>query len=910
MSEPRTLQSFMETLSERGDRPAVLALHKEEIEHWSYAELADHAGRLARSLAERGVGRGYHVALQAGNSPEWIAACLAVIWTGAVVVPLDVQMGDAMLVHALEDSGAGLIFTTAEGAGRLERLDTESAPVPILLDAGEEDERSWRRLLSDGDVEPPELESEDLAALFYTSGTTGTAKGVPLSHGNLAFQLDTLLDADLLTDDDRILLPLPLHHVYPFVIGMLTPLYAGLPIIMPHGLTGPQLVRALNEGEITLIVGVPRLYDALYSGIEERIKSGSRLGARLFEASVGLNVWLRQRTGLRIGQPLMRPLRKRFGPSLRVLASGGAALDPELAWKLEALGWRVAVGYGLTETSPILTLNPPDGKKLESAGRPISDVEVRIDPSVVPDESEGGGERRKSRTDEPGEEGEILARGPNVFAGYRNMPEETAEVLTDDGWYRTGDLGYLDDDGYLYVTGRASTLIVTEGGKNVQPEEVEELYEAHPVIREIGVLQRDGRLVAVIVPDPGEVRQREEGDVEEAIREAVQEEAKRLPSYQRLSDYAINREPLEYTQLGKLRRHLLEDRYDRAKEGEEDGEGAAGPIPVEEMSEEDREVLKDPVAERVWELLARRYSDIRLTPDTSPQLDLGVDSMEWVNLTMEIGESAGVELDEEAIDDIDTVRDLLREVAEASESDEGSSGASPLEQPEEVLDEDQKRWLEPLGPGESVLARGLFLLNRALMRGPFRLEVEGFENLPEKGSFVVAPNHVSYLDSFAVAAALDYWLLRRTYWAGWTGAAFGNPLTRLVSRLAQVVPIDPERAGVSSLAFGAAVLSRGKNLVWFPEGERSRDGKLQPFKPGIGMLLNHFRVPVVPVSIRGTYEAMPRGKALVRPAKITVVFGQPLDVQDLIAHQGEDGQPWDQILQALRERVAELNAKS
>jgi long-chain acyl-CoA synthetase len=911
MSELRTLRTFFDTLYERGDRPAVLALHKEDVESWSYDKLAGHARSLASGLIEVGVGRGDHVALFAGNRVEWIVACLGTIGAGAVVVPLDAQIGDEMLAHALADSGAKLIFTTAEGADRLERLNVEAEPRPVLLDAGEEDERSWRRLLADRDAEElPQPEPDDRAALFYTSGTTGTAKGVPLSHRNLAFELNTLLKAYLLTGDDRVMLPLPLHHVYPFVIGLLTPLAAGLPIVMPHALTGPQITRALQEGEVTLVVGVPRLYDALYSGIEERAKSGGRISARLFEDGMKLNAWLRRRLGLRIGEPLLRSVRNRLGPNLRVLASGGAALDPELAWKLESLGWRVAVGYGLTETSPILTLNPPDGKKLESAGRPTPGVEVRIDPSTVPDESEEGGERRERRTDEPGEEGEILARGPNVFAGYRNMPEETAEVLTDDGWYRTGDLGYLDDDGYLYVTGRASTLIVTEGGKNVQPEEVEEVYDTHPVIQEIGVLQRDGRLVAVIVPDPGEVRQREEGDVEKAIREAVQEGSKRLPSYQRLSDYAITREPLEYTQLGKLRRHLLEDRYDRAKEGEEDVEGAVGPMLVEKMSEEDRELLEEPAAERVWELLARRYPDARLTPDSSPQLDLGVDSMEWVNLTMEIGESARVELDEEAVNGIDTVRDLLREVAVASESGETPSRVSPLEQPEEVLDEDQKRWLEPLGLGMSVLARGLFLLNRALMRGPFRLGVEGLETLPERGPFVIAPNHVSYLDSVAVAAALDYRLLRRTYWAGWTGAVFGNPLTRLVSRLAQVVPIDPERASVSSLAFGAAVLARGKNLVWFPEGERSPDGKLQPFKPGIGMLLNHFRVPVVPVSIRGTYEAMPRGKALVRPAKITVVFGQPLDVQDLVEHQGEDGQPRGQILQALRDRVAELDARS
>lgn len=909
MSEPRTLRSLVDTLPERGDRLAVLALHKEDVERWSYAELADHTRRLARGLVETGVGRGDHVALLAGNRVEWVVACLAVIEVGAVVVPLDVQIGDEMLAHALGDSGAGFIFTTSEGADRIGHLDVEAAPEPILLDAGEDDERGWRRLLADRDAETPlaSLGPEDQAALFYTSGTTGTAKGVPLTHRNLTFQLDTLLGADLLTEDDRVMLPLPLHHVYPFVIGMLTPLAAGLPIIMPHALTGPQILRALREGEVSLVVGVPRLYDALYSGIEERARSGGRLAARLFEVGMSLNAWLRRRLGLRIGEPLLRPVRDRLGPNLRVLASGGAALDPELAWKLESLGWRVAVGYGLTETSPILTLNPPDGKKLESVGRPISGVEVSIDPSAMPDESEEGGEREERRTDEPREEGEILARGPNVFSGYRNMPEKTDEVLSDDGWYRTGDLGYFDDDGYLYVTGRASTLIVTEGGKNVQPEDVEEVYNDHPVIQEIGVLQKDGRLVAVIVPDPGEIRQQENSDFEKAIREAVEEGSKRLPSYQRLSDYAITRDPLEYTQLGKLRRHLLEDRYDRAKEGEEGaGEAEAGPMAPEEMSEEDRELLEEAAAKQVWDLLARRYPEVRLTPDTSPQLDLGVDSMEWVNLTMEIGESAGVELDEEAISSIDTVRDLLRE---AAESDKVQSGASPLERPEEVLDENQKRWLEPLGSGQSMVARALFSLNRTLIRGLFRLRVEGLENLPERGSFVLAPNHVSYLDSFVVAAALDYRLLRRTYWAGWTGAAFGNPLTRLVSRIAQVVPIDPERAGVSSLAFGAAVLARGKNLVWFPEGQRSPSGQLQPFKPGLGMLLNHFQTPVVPVSIHGTYEAMPRGRALVRPTKITLVFGKPLDVRALVEQQSEDGRG-DLILQALRDRVAKLGDRS
>jgi long-chain acyl-CoA synthetase len=321
------------------------------------------------------------------------------------------------------------------------------------------------------------------------------------------------------------------------------------------------------------------------------------------------------------------------------------------------------------------------------------------------------------------------------------------------------------------------------------------------------------------------------------------------------------------------------------------------------MSEEDRALLGNPAAMGVWELLVDRYPDRRLAPESSPQLDLDIDSLGWVNLTLEIGERTGVELEEEAIGRIDTVRDLLREVAS------GAGGSthrlSPLERPEEVLDDRQRRWLKPLGPAGSVVATVMFALNRAIMRGLFRLRVEGFENLPDGGQFIIAPNHVSYLDVFAVAAALRRDVLRRTYWAGWTGAAFGNPLTRLISRLAQVVPVDPDRAGLSSLAFGAAVLGRGRNLVWFAEGERSRTGSLQPFKPGVGMLLDHYPVPVVPVFIRGTYEAMPRGRFLRRLQKVTVTFGEPFDPQDCSGTAASR----EQVVEAVRERVVRLGQR-
>ena len=893
--EVRTLRTMVDGLSGKDDLPALVEFGTEGAEIWSYGELAGKVRRLACGLLGAGVERGDPVALFAANRMEWVVACLAVISVGGVVVPLDAQLGDEALGHALADSGVRHVFTTTDQAGRVENID--GGLRAILLEAGEDDGRSWRCLLTDEDVDLPPIEPGDGAALFYTSGTTGAAKGVPLSHANLVFQIESLLGANLVSEEDRVLLPLPLHHVYPFVMGMLTPLAAGLPVILPSSLTGPQLVRALREGEATLMVGVPRLYGALYSGIEERVGSGGRLAATLFKGGVELCVGLRRLTGWDAGRLALRPLRKRFGPRLRVLASGGAALDPELAAKLEGLGWRVAVGYGLTETAPLLTLNPPDGKKLGSVGRPVSGVEIRLDASSVPDESAGGSHTHASRR-----EGEILARGPNVFSGYRNRPEETSKVFDADGWFRTGDLGYFDDDDYLYITGRASTLIVTSGGKNVQPEPVEAAYLENPSIREIGVLQKDGRLVAVIVPAMEGIRH--QSQIRPAIREAVEEGSKRLPSYQRVSDYAISREPLDYTRLGKLRRHVLEERYERARSGEESQDMAAvGPVAPEEMSDADRALLEDPAARGVWKLLADRYPDRRLAPETSPQLDLDIDSLGWVDLTLEIGERTGVELDEAAIERIETVSDLLREVA--SGAGEPTHHGSLFESPEKVLDDRQKRWLKPLDPARSAAARGMFFLNRMIMRVPFRMTVEGIENLPDEGPFIIAPNHVSYLDAFAVAATLDHGVLRHTYWAGWTGAAFGNPLTRLVSRLAQVVPVEPGRAGLSSLAFGAAVLKRKQNLVWFAEGERSPTGTLQPFKPGIGMLLNNYPVPVVPVFIRGTYEAMPRGRFLRKLEKVAVTFGEPVDPLVLDGDSGSQ----EQIVEVLHAHVAELGGR-
>src|SRR5690606_38836730 len=270
------------------------------------------------------------------------------------------------------------------------------------------------------------------------SGTTGTPKGVPLTHRNICANLQALLAAGLASPADRVLLPLPLHHAYPLTVGLLAPLAVGAAVVLPAGITGPQVMRALNEQRCTIMIAVPRLYEAMLAGIERQIDGLLRPVGAALRGLLAFSVWIRQRLGWRIGKALFFPLHRRIGPALRLLASGGARLEPKVAWWLEGLGWEVLTGYGLTETAPFLTFNPPGRARIESAGLPVEGVELRFAPVEDAD---------------PGH-GEILAKGTNVFSGYWDNPEATQEAFTEDGFFRTGDLGYLED-GYLHIVGRS-----------------------------------------------------------------------------------------------------------------------------------------------------------------------------------------------------------------------------------------------------------------------------------------------------------------------------------------------------------------------------------------------------------------------------------------------------------------------
>jgi len=725
---------------------------------------------------------------------------------------------------------------------------------------------------------------------------------VPLTHRNLLSNVAALLDEDLVKDDDRLLLPLPLHHVYPFSLGLSAPMVLGVPVVLPQGLTGPALARALDEGEVTLLLGIPRLYTAFMDAVERRIGAAGRPAEWAFGTLLALATAVQRHIGLALGRALFAPLRRRVAPRLRLLISGGAALDPGLGARLEALGWTVATGYGLTETAPILTIMRPGEGRFDSAGRALPGVELRIgaraDADTVGADASGS----------DGGVGEIQARGPNVFSGYLGEAGQGTEDFTQDGWLRTGDLGRLDAAGWLYLHGRSSSRIVLAGGENLDPEAMEAQLDAQPLIAESGVLAADGVLAALLVPEADAARGTDADALRERLRQAAGEAPAEAPSWRRPQRIEIDRRPLPRTRLGKLRRKRLGERFAALRRGEAEP-AETGPMARGDMAPDDRALIDDPTAAQVWDWLGERFEDRRIAPDTDLRLDLGVDSLEWVVIGLELKEAVGLALDEDAIGRVETVRDLLREAAAAGTTDTAASGEdleARLGAPEAMLDEDQLARLNPPGRGGALLAAVLQRLARWAMRWWLRLDAAGLEHLPAAGPCILAPNHKSALDPIAIAAVLSPAQRRNTFWGGFTGRVFNTPWMRLVSRAFRVLPVAPARRPVTSLAYGAAALARGGLLVWFPEGHRHPGAEIEPFRPGVGSLARAQGAAVVPCLIRNTGAALPPGAWWPRRRRLVLRMG-PAAAPATLAAEGSGDDPAARIADAVRRRVLALD---
>lgn len=374
-TEIETLQDLLARFATYGSRPAVIAFREEGETVFTYDQLLDQGLRLAGGLRELGIGLDARIGLYAPPIPESVVVHVAAIVLGGVAVNFGGEMSGSALRKAIERTDCSVLFTTSTLLGQ--EGWTGAAPLPVYcLDEQKPESCAsvWTSLLSDMRAEPARVQSGDTAAIFFTSGTTGPPKLVPLSHASLAAALNALLALGVTKQGDKVLLPLPLYHVFPFVVGLLVPLASGASVVLPEGLGPIQIQRALGQAGADMVVAVPRLYEALLAGVEGRARARGWLACQAFTLLLGLSGLARRMLGLRLGRTLFSSVHRQLAPNLRVVVSGGAKLDLKVARRLEGLGWQVLSGYGLAETAALATINAPGASRLGTAGLPGKSV--------------------------------------------------------------------------------------------------------------------------------------------------------------------------------------------------------------------------------------------------------------------------------------------------------------------------------------------------------------------------------------------------------------------------------------------------------------------------------------------------------------------------------------------------------
>ncbi len=529
-----------EALRVYGPHEALLELERDRVRsRWRYRDVRREAERLAARLQELGVGPGERVAICMPNGPAWLTSALAVLWRGATLVPLDSRAEPEAQRRLLAHSDARLLVV--ERAAEAHFADASAEHVFVVgRERGDGCLRPWSEPPEHARFEGPvPRRREDVACIVYSSGTSGEPKGCLLTHGNYLHQYEMLSGLFPIVTGDRYLSILPTHHAIDFMVGFVGPFAGGATVVHQRTLR-PEYVRsALRMGRITHLSAVPLLLEAFERSVRERLEALGPGTRAAFEAARRLNAQLTlDRPRPTLSRRLLGPVHEAFGGALRLVVSGGAFVPPERARFLYELGIPVAIGYGLTEATTAVTVNDLRPFRAETVGRPLPGVEVEI---RDPDPDSGVGE--------------VWVRGPTVFAGYLDAPEATAEVLVD-GWLRTGDLGRLDASGHLRLYGRRKDMIVTPGGKNVYPSEIEAAFEGLPC-EELVVLAEGyvwpgtplgrERLLAVVRGARG------------AWRDELRARNRRLPAFKRLGGVLRWEAPFPRTTSLKVRRGELAD---------------------------------------------------------------------------------------------------------------------------------------------------------------------------------------------------------------------------------------------------------------------------------------------------------------------------------------------------------------
>jgi len=597
---------------------------------------------------------------------------------------------------------------------------------------------------------------------------------------------------------------------------LLIPMYLGASISISPSLATNDILDTLQKNSITIIIGVPRLYAAIRKGIVAKIEQ-SAAARMLFRLAKKLQ-------SKPFSKTIFKSVHTKFGGAVEYLVSGGAALDPAIGGDFQALGFEVLEGYGMTEAAPMITFTQPGKVKIGSPGQAMHGTDIQII------------------------DGEITASGSNIMKGYYNRPEETAEVLKD-GRLFTGDLGYVDKDGYLFITGRKKEIIVLSNGKNVNPSELEEKLLVSELVKDCGVFYESDQLQLIVLPAAEIIVGESDTTMETLLRkELLRPYNESASAYKKINRLHITNTELPRTRLGKLQRFKLADLAHKQVET------AISAVEIE-----------DPVYQMIVGFLEKE-KDCRVLPTYDLETDIGMDSLDKVSFQTWISQTFGVVIEPSEMTAYGDVIGLSNFI---------SSKKTRME-------ESHINWAEILRekvhlqlPATWFTGNIAVWASRIFFRLYFRFTTTGIKNIP-KGPFILAPNHQSWFDGMFVASMLKYEQVRGTYFYA-KEKHLRKRWLRFLANRNNIIVMDMNRDLKESIQKMGEVLKRHKSLIIFPEGTRTLNGKMGEFKKTFAILSRELNVPVVPVSISGAFEALPSGKKFPRPwKKIRVEILEPV----------------------------------
>ncbi len=910
-------ERLIESFESRPDKTAMRIVGS-DAQTYTYAEMLSRVRSIAYRLRQEKIDLGDRVALIGENHPSWAIAYLGTVLCGAVVVPLDPHGEIETITNFLENSEAKVAFLSPDQTERFTQVKTKlGRHIPAVVWGLDSSANGFQHFEEWATTEFPEsfaketppAKGDDIAALMYTSGTTGTPKGVPLTHDNVIAELEGVNYVLKLSDKEKILSLLPLFHAYLQIVNLWIATTYGCEVGYLKELTPAELSEAMKSFKPTILTTVPRLWYLFHKKIFDTVKARPASVQLLFGMMLSLNGTLRDALKINLGRKFFGRVHDSFGGNLRIAISAGSRFDEDVAKDFHKLGFTILQGYGLTETSGAATATYENDNRVGSVGQPMHGAEIKI-----------------GEPDADGV-GEVLIKGPRVFKGYYHNPQATAEAFTSDGWFRSGDLGRLDKHGHLYIVGRGKDVIVLPSGKNVHPEDLEVHYLKCPLVAELAIIgvQDESeahagaeKLAAVVVPHFDYLKQAKVANSKEAIRHALDNLGRELAEYQRVRDYIIRAESLPRTATNKIKRFQLKKEIETGVISAEAKEAKEW-----KFTETDELLLETNTAKAVVTAIRQNSKDAEfIHPNMNLEIDLGLDSLARAETFAALEQAFSTEFDADEAATALTVANVI-ELVNRHGGDAAENVSVDLNWGKIVREADddfpEVRGILKNRPLFAAFAFSGVQVLYLFFRVFTQLEIHGRENLAGlvaiddsnniKDSFIICPNHQSFLDPFVLCSTYPLGLFRNIFHVG-ASEFFANAPMRFIAKMLNVVPVNPDTELMRAMKAGAIGLKHGKVLNIYPEGERAFDGELHNFKKGAAILAAELDLPIVPVAIDGLYKVWPRKSWRIRPAKVKITIGKPFVPRQIIPKdpQTSDDQYYADVTEHLKKNIVSMLA--